>query len=145
MCRGFTLVELIVVIAVIGILTSIAAAQYSNYVSRTRASSAAIELKKMKQAVSLCAMETDISNCDGGSFGIPLAASFATTKNVLSLDSIVGGVITATIGATDSAGAPLTVILTGSINPVGANILWVNSGTSCESPRGFRSGTGDCS
>ncbi|MFT4247354.1 MAG: pilin [Pseudomonas sp.] len=119
--------------------------QYQNYVSRTRASAAAAELSGIRTAVSSCiADQQNTTDCDAGSYGIPTTASFTLTKNVTALTSVTDGVITATTGATTSAGVNLTYILTPTVTD--GNIVWVNSGTTCDGgTRGFKSGQGGCS
>ena len=144
---GFTLIELMIVIAIVGILASIAIPQYADYVSRARAAAAMMELRGYKTSISICINEVGApTGCDAGVNNISAVADFSVTKNVTALTSVTNGVITATSGATasGSGGVALTIVNTPTVAANAANMVWTNSGTICNPTRGLKAGQGDC-
>lgn len=143
--KGFTLIELMIAIAIVGILAALAMAHYSNYTARVRSAASAVELSSIKLAVNECASFTGrVAGCDAGTNGIPTIATFTTTSNVTTLLSVTDGVITATTGATDLTGTGLTYINTPTMVEGGTNMVWTNTGSVCNAMRGFKSGAGGC-
>ena len=133
MQKGFTLIELMIVIAIIGILTAIALPMYSDYTSRTRAAGALSETASLRTAVAMCLADTGkLDNCNSGSEGIPSQASFVITKNVVEKPVVDKGVISGKSGATDKKGKELEFTMTPITDTDAANMPWKIEGTICD-------------
>lgn len=97
--KGFTLIELMIVVAIIGILAAVAIPQYQNYTVKAKIGNALTAAETLKTEVGLCAQETGaLTNCDSGSNGITADANFTATKEVSSVTT-TDGTITMTLAS----------------------------------------------
>jgi prepilin-type N-terminal cleavage/methylation domain-containing protein len=124
--RGFTLIELMMVIAIIGILAVTAVPLYSDYSQRAQATAGLAALASFKLSVALCQQRRgSLSGCSAGSNGIPAAITASQALRGLSAASANNGVISATLDAfaADDSASAITVTLTPTVN--GANLTWL--------------------
>jgi len=125
--KGFTLIELMIVVAIIGILAAVAIPAYSNYTKKAKFTEVTQATQALKTAIEVCASENnDVATCHGGSTtsGVP-ADIGATGKYVASVGTAADGVITATSTADLDS---LTYILIPTYSATGG-ISWQTSGT----------------
>ena len=126
MQKGFTLIELMIVIAIIGILAAIAIPAYQNYVKKAAYSEVISAMTSYKTAVDVCyAEEGALSACDAGSGGVPAAPAASNVKAFNTL-TVTDGVITATPNAYKGILATDTCVLTPTVT--GDRLTWAYSG-----------------
>lgn len=92
---GFTLIELMIVVAIIGILAAVAIPAYQNYVVRSKVANAISSVNTLKTAVAICYQEAGgvLNNCSTGAAS--LIPTFTPTKEVAAA-SVTAGVVSMT-------------------------------------------------
>lgn len=120
--RGFNLIELMIVVAIIGILSSIAVPAYTDYTQRARVSAALAGVQSLQTAINLCwQIEGTMASCAFGSNGVP---DLPTTlpSGITGVSSTVAGTFTVDLEATDRDDAPLQVHY--EAEPATTHIAW---------------------
>ena len=125
--QGFTLIELMIVIAIIGILAAIALPQYQTYTKKARFSEVVLAASSAKGLVDVCFQTRGagvLANCaDEAAIGLDVAGA-AAGEHVGSV-GVAAGVVTAT-GNALTVGAE-TYILTPTV--ANGSLTWAQTGT----------------
>ena len=120
--KGFTLIELMIVVAIIGILAAIAVPAYQSYTTKAKFSEVISLAGTYKTAVEVCGQSNGVfDDCDLGSSGIPGTTAEGNVASV----AVANGIITMTSDAI--GGTAYTYILTPTLGTSGTS--WAISGT----------------
>ena len=140
---GFTLIELMIVVAIIGILAAVAIPQYQNYVARTQMSEALSLASGSKVALAEYFQSNGVFPADNGTAGLgvntTIKGKYVTSVTVSDAAAIAAGGGVPAVGAKGILTVSLneadthallkggSMILTGT--DTGGSIIWVCSGS----------------
>nr|AAF89188.1 putative fimbrial subunit PilA [Aggregatibacter actinomycetemcomitans] len=95
--KGFTLIELMIVIAIVAILATVAVPSYQNYTKKAAVSELLQASAPLRSEVELCIYNTGkAENCSGGQNGIQADVADASKQKYVKSTAVKGGVITVT-------------------------------------------------
>lgn len=128
--EGFTLIELMIVIAIVGILAAVALPAYQNYSTKAKFSEVVAAGQPIRAAIDICLQQNNYTeaSCDSeAEIGYDLTDAEAATYVKASTGAVITGsgdaTITMTAAATGPFGGTETAVYTPTI-VAGTSVTW---------------------